>query len=219
MAEYKKKQKFNSPVGTAGYAWLNKPDTKFDDDGVYTVKLILEGDDATAFQKLIDGLVDAAWDELTADWTNGKKKNHSKYHPYKPEEDDEGDPTGRTVFNLKQNAVINTKKGERIEVKIPLYDRFGRKTTKAIFPGSKIETEFSTRSWVQSKDKEVGITLDLSAVLVREFAESTGGGNQSAEGRGFNVDQGEPDEPAEDSAEGSGFNSEGGAPADENPDF
>lgn len=217
MAEYKKKQKYNSPVGVAGYCWLNKPDTKFDDDGVYTVKLILEGDDAVAFQTVIDGLVDAAWDELTDDWTNGKKKGHTKYYPYKAEEDDEGDPTGRTIFNLKQNAVIKTKKGERIEIKIPLYDRFGRKTTKAIFSGSQIECEFSTRSWVQSKDKEVGITLDLAAVLVRKFADSSGGG-QTAEGRGFNVDKDIPeDEPAEDSADGSGFKSE--SPAEENPDF
>lgn len=219
MAEYQKKQKYNSPVGIAGYSWLNKPDTKFNDDGVFTTKLILEGDDAVAFKSTIDGLVDAAWDELTEGWTEGKKGKHTKFHPYKMEEDDECEETGRLIFNFKQNAIIRTKKGEVIEIKIPLYDRFGRKTNKAIYPGSKIEIEFSTRGWVQAKNKEIGITLDLSAVLVREFAESTGGGGQSAEGRGFNVDQGEPDEPAEDSSEGSGFNSEGGAPADENPDF
>lgn len=219
MAEYKKKPKYNTPLGVAGYSWLNKPDTKYNDDGVYTTKLILEGDDAVAFKATIDQMVDDAWDELTEGWTNGKLKKHTKFYPYKMEEDDEGDETGRMIFNFKQNAVIKTKKGERIEVKIALFNRFGKKTTKAIYPGSKIEIEFSTRGWVQAKDQEVGITLDLSAVLVREFAESTGGGSQSAEGRGFNVEEGDDDE---DSAEGSGFNAdEGGADGstEENPDF
>lgn len=194
-----KTKKYITPIGTAGYSWLNKPDEKYNVDGTYTAKLILEGTDAEQLKTQVDGFVDEAWDEQTEDMTVGKKKKYSKAYPYAAEEDDDGEETGRTIFNFKQNAKIKTKKDGVIEIKVPLYNRFGKPSTKSIFPGSKIEIEFSTRSYAMSSTENIGTTLHLCAVLVRDYAE--GGGGADAEGRGFSVDEGS-DDTDDDSGEG-----------------
>ena len=41
--------KMTSPKGTAVWPWLNEPDTRFDDNGVYTVQLRLDAEEAAAF--------------------------------------------------------------------------------------------------------------------------------------------------------------------------
>ena len=41
--------RLTSPKGVAVYPKVNRPDTKFSEDGVYSTKLLVSKDDATAF--------------------------------------------------------------------------------------------------------------------------------------------------------------------------
>ena len=46
--------KIVSPEGVSQYAWLTKPDTKFDKDGRYKVNLVVPTDKASSLIKQID---------------------------------------------------------------------------------------------------------------------------------------------------------------------
>jgi len=91
------KQKFDthvSPAGIAVYPWLNKADTKFDADGVFSVKLIF---DKAATQNISD---------IVKPLMNGGAHN-----PIKHELDDQGEKTGQYVANFKMKAHVKHKYG------------------------------------------------------------------------------------------------------------
>ena len=46
--------KYTTSVGVARYPHLSEPDTKFDEDGVYTTQLILDSSDAEELENLIE---------------------------------------------------------------------------------------------------------------------------------------------------------------------
>lgn len=48
-----KKIKFVTPKGRAKYPWLNKPDTQFSAEGVYSTYLIMDPKDAADFRQLV----------------------------------------------------------------------------------------------------------------------------------------------------------------------
>lgn len=179
-----KPKRLTTPAGIGQYVWVNKPDTKFDDDGVYKVSLILEGVAAESLQSDIDDAVDAAWDEKTSDLTAAKIKKLTKAYPYEDEVDDDGNETGRMVFKFKQNAVINSKKKGRIEVKVPVFDAKGKPSKAIVYSGSTLKVSFSMRSYLMESSKSVGVTMDLNAIQVLKLVSGSGGGNADSYGFG-----------------------------------
>lgn len=90
-----------TPKGVFVYPCLNRPDTKFDDAGVYSVKLKLDADAATPlktrFDELIEAQVKKVQDELAAE--GKKKKVKCADTPYYEDEE-----TGEVTFNFKMKA-------------------------------------------------------------------------------------------------------------------
>ena len=140
-----------SPAGIAVYPWLNKPDTKFDADGVFSVKLIFE---KAAIKKISD---------VVKPLMNGGKNN-----PIKPEVDDQGEKTGKYIANFKMKAHVRTKGGDEWDQKPILVDSNGNRMIAAIGGGSKLQVAYEA---VPYDAMGGGVSLRMKKVRVLDLVE------------------------------------------------
>ena len=91
-----------TPLGTAYYAYIFTPDTKFDENGVYQVNLRMSKSDAKPLVKVIDNTI-----EETMEASTSKKK---KLDPSFISHGCQGNETGEIEFKFKQKAVIKPKR-------------------------------------------------------------------------------------------------------------
>ncbi len=184
----------DSPFGIAQFPHLNRPDAKFNPDNpLYKTGLVLEGDTAEAMVVKVDAAADAAFE----DYFNGngegaklapglKKKaleDWKVYRPYERELDGEtGEPTGRIVFDFKQNAHIKLRDGTVKDIQIGLYDAAGKEMKALVRGGSEIRVNYSMRPITMTSLKKVGVRLDFSRVQVRKLSEGNSGGFGAVEG-------------------------------------
>lgn len=171
-----------TPVGTAGpYPWVNRADTKFNADGIYKLGLIVEADKAAAWKAEIDKLVDEAFEERVTSNDKlkpGEKKKYTKYYPYSEVEDDDGNPTGKIIFHLKQNAIIRLPDGEEKKVVIGLRNAADEvDTSLKVFGGTVVKALWAPRAITLASEKKVGIRLDFCAVMVLKQAPYEGKGS------------------------------------------
>jgi hypothetical protein len=171
-----------SPVGPFIHPWLNKPDTKFNADGLFHTDQRLSGDPAEKLADKIEAASLAALQEHVQEMKPGEAKKWKLYVPFERVEDDEGNPTGDIIFSYKQNAKIPSKKepsGYK-DVKIELRDSKDNVIDVAVWNGSEGRVMFSMRPIVMVSSKEVGVRLDFAKVQITKLASGSGGG-----GRGF----------------------------------
>ena len=183
------KKTLTSPKGVAVWPKVNRPDTKFNADGVYTVDLRLEGNPAEGLKAVIGGYINDSYDTAVKD--NPKaKKSIVKAFPYKAETDEEGDETGATLFRFKRKAVgKNGKTGETWKNTVKLFDAKGSPCAVQVGGGSDVRVSFTIRSYYMSSTKNAGVTLDLLAVQIIKLVQ---GG--SAESYGFSQEEGWEDD-------------------------
>lgn len=197
-----------SPRGVFHYPWLNKADTKFDKEGVYTSGLILEPGPAAKLSAQIDGEIDAYFEKKKAELQKkggadaAKAKKLSRREPYGPVYDQDGEETGRVKFNFKVKAVGKNDKGETWSNKPALFDSAGKPCDVAVYGGSEGKLAFQIVPYYSAKDNEVGVTLRLKAAQIIKLVS---GGGKSADSYGFGVE--------EDGYVGGGF-----GPADDDED-
>ncbi len=167
-----------SPVGIARHAWVNRPDTKYNADGLYHVELVLQGTEAETLKAEIDALVDAAFtsEAELAGLKPAEAKKWGKYYPYEVEEDDNGAPTGYIVVRFKQNAKIKLKDGGIKVFKVGIRDRANKPTEDNVFGGATVRVMYAPRSVKLATAKQFGVRLDFSMVQLIKSAPMTGGG-------------------------------------------
>lgn len=181
MAKRKPLAKYNTPIGVAKYPHLNKPDTRFDDDGVYKVDLIVPEDEAAELVEYLEGVRDELFDSLDAK----KQKQYSKAPVCEPELDDAGDETGNVIFKTKLNAIGRNDKGDEWTNEPKLFDSFGRPVDRdevQIWSGSKLIVAGVCRPYAMGSTKKVGVSLKCDGVQIIELVT---GGNATAESFGF----------------------------------
>lgn len=211
MAQQKKrKPSYVSPIGVAGYPWLNRPDMAYFENGkksdrpnpnggVYKVDLRLTSEefhdreyrDGKSFQQWLDALVDASVEEARREYPKFSKQIKPHY-PYEAETDDTGEETGEYKIKFRQNAKIKRKDGTIVDVTIPLYNRAGRLIEDPIYGGSMIQVAFTVRNTWMANDKKAGVRLDIAAVRVLKLVKT----ERSASDFGFEVEDDEAPEPA-----------------------
>jgi hypothetical protein len=206
-----------SPIGESLHAWITKPDTKYNSEGVFKTGLLLEGEAAETFKADIKAKSDEAFERLIAEKIENKQlkpadaKKWSVYYPFEEETDDEnGNPTGRVLFNFKQNAKIRLRDGETKAVVIGIRDSKDKPVKKnvAIFDGSKLRVMYKPRDIVMTGVKQIGVRLDFSMVQIIELAKSGAGGG------GFGSFGGEGGFVADEAGEGTGTNDKGSEDAE-----
>jgi hypothetical protein len=193
-----KKHYRTSPIGIARHAHVNKPDTKFNKDGLWHIKLVFEGEQAVAFQAELDRLAEEGFAEVMEE--KGLKpveaKKWSQHLPYVVEEDDEGRPTGRLIVHFKQNAKIPLPDGEFKAFKMGIRDSKDNETNADVWGGDKVRVKYAPRSIPINTDKKVTLRLDFCLTQLVDKAKKQGGGFDEVEG-GYVDDTAAPEKPAE----------------------
>ena len=146
---------FVTPLGVAVYPRLNKPDTKFDAEGVYKVNLRLDPTDE-AVSKLLEKLTDF-----------GKANNGIKNLPWVDEADDDGKPTGYILLKLKVKAFWPAKDGQPAQSRKPaIVDGGKNPITETVGGGSVIRVSGEARPY---EGFGGGVSLAPLAVQVKEL--------------------------------------------------
>lgn len=202
-----KKPRFTTPKGTAQYPYLTKPDTKFNPEGEYKVKLEIDAADAGELISFLDEQVELSVAAAKKDPKNAGKKIKTGDAPYSVNEE-----TGKASFNFKLKAKVTTKSGETFEQRPAIFDAKGKPITDVnIGGGSKIKVAYEVVPFYTAL-VGASISLRMKAVQVIDLVEFSGGA--SAEGYGFGEEEGY--EAETNSAESNGFNNE---TEEDNKDF
>jgi hypothetical protein len=198
MAAKKKKVLFVTPVGVAVWPHLHSPDTKYDKGGVYRVQLAYdaESDEATTLVSKIDAWIESAITEqraldveeadTPAKKTRAKSKEYKRADkPYKMEVNDEGEETGRILFNFKLKATGMTREKEEFSRKVALYIKGGAPLPKdkKIGGGSLLQVSYEANPFYTG-GLGAGVSLRMEAVMVHELHEWA---TRDAAGYGFDV--------------------------------
>jgi len=171
-----------SPIGTFLHPWFNRPDTKFNADGVFQTDLVLSGKAAQDFKTLCDQASEEAFAERTDKMTPAEKKKWSIYRPYEEVEDDDGNATGEIKFSFKQNHKIKTRDGDIKTISIEIRDAKDNVIEAQVFSGSEGRIMFTTRAIEMSSSKQVGARLDFSKVQITKLVKGSGGGFGAVDG-------------------------------------
>jgi len=169
-----------TPAGIARYPSLNRPDTKFDDIGVFKVNLELSAEDAKPFLDDVEEILA----EFVANKKRELKKDKLKMHAAPWEEND-----GVVQLKLKVKAIGKTKAGEEYSRQPKLFGADGQPLEANVGGGSKIKVAVVPYAWYTAS-LGAGITLQPKAVQVLELL--TWGDGGSAASYGFDVSEAKP---------------------------
>ena len=165
MSNRKPPIRITSPEGIAVYPKLEKPDTKFDVNGVYSVDLDLEGDEADFLIGKLTEVADKAYDAECKE--KGGKKLKRGNMPWKETDD------GKTRFKFKLKAVGGS--GDKTWSQKPaLFDAKGQPISDVnIGSGSKVKVAFDVIPYYTAMVGH-GISLRLRAVQVIDLRQYSG---------------------------------------------
>jgi hypothetical protein len=171
-----------TPAGVALWPRLSTPDTKFNKDGEYKVKLELGVDDdgVPELLQLLDELLDASWKEAVKDHPDKEIKTNPAY----AERDD-----GTAVINFKCRASGTRDDRSTWEFRPALFDAKGapiKPSQVMIGSGSIMKVSFTTRPYYNAAQGAAGISLSLQAVQLLKLEEYGG----RAEDHGFGEEEG-----------------------------
>ena len=201
MAEMK-----TSPKGLAHFPHLNTPDTRFDVDGVYQVRLRMDSDDPEVAEyiewideqheeskvKFLAELQEPKGSKKGLTLTAAKKKLKDGDKPYQYVEDEDGEPTNEVLVNYKMRAHVKSKKtGKSFDLVPKYFDAKGAiikgKAIPLIYGGSLLKVGYTPIHWGTLK---LGASVSLRMEAVQIINLITGGGSERAEDYGFGAEDG-----------------------------
>ena len=222
-----------SPAGTVKFAHLATPDTKFDSEGVYSVKLVLTKENSAGLIEQIDQVAQESLAAATKDHAQklateknpAKKKKLNEAKPFladKPySEAEEGD--GQMQFSLKMKASGTAKDGTVFTQRPAVFDAKGKpldaKTLK-LGNGSVVKASFEVLPFYTVK-VGAGATLRLRAVQIitlKEWGDVSGSYYGFGEEEGYTQDEfsstGSDDGEGDETGDGETAGEEGAAAGD-----
>lgn len=188
MAETKekapKRERLITPKGVAVYPRLATPDTKFNPEGVYSLRLRMSEEDAAEMMADLDARAQASFDKAVAanggktfKLVKGKKVELEKNDPYIRVLDEDGETeTGEIEFSFSMKATYKDKDGKVHKRKPGLADGKGKELKKApnIYGGSIVKVNYTPSEY--QINTAAGVKLYLNAVQILTLV-SGGGGN------------------------------------------
>lgn len=172
-----KDNRFTTPVGTAGYASLDRPNTKFSELGDYLVTLYFEKSQKKALEPIIKAAKEALQKKIEA---NPKIKKRPDL-PWGEEVDDQGNKTGRIFMKCKAS---NKENWDRKPLQ---FDAAGKRVNESIGSGTKMKVNIDIYTWAVASTG-IGVTLQPVAVQIIDLVEYVSGG--SADTYGFGEEEG-----------------------------
>ena len=168
-------EKLVTPIGVSQFAWLNKPDTKFDDNGHYKVNLVIASAEAKPLIEKINGEVTKA---VAMAKEKSKGKNIKTANKPFEEEYEKGKPTGNIIFKFKAKAKIIMKNGDVIDNKVPIFDSKGSVMTNQVWSGSQMKASADMIPYYTAM-AGAGVSLRLKAVQITKLVEGSGATSSS----------------------------------------
>ena len=183
-----------SPAGIAEYPWLNKPNTKFNEDGDYQTNLILDPSNEAhqAFVDMLEEEYQGALLDIQKERKLKKIKEGTK--PFSLVE--EGKNEGMYRIRFRQKAIVRPRNGDPFEQKVRIFDAAKKLTDAKVGSGSKIKVAFEIVPYFNAAAGS-GISLRLKAVQVLELVEYGDGDYGFEVEEGYTSDNGEADTSAE----------------------
>ena len=166
--------KLTTPKGTAIYPYLNEPNRKFDQIGVYSVNLRMNGEDAAEFISTITKVRDEYHNEQTKEM---KKKTLKKADlPVKEVVDDQGEETGEVDLKIKLKAGYEYD-GKTITQRPTLIDAKQQPMANDILIGSgtTLRCGVEVAPWYVPT-MGIGVSLRLRVAQIIDLVEFGGGG-------------------------------------------
>lgn len=158
--------------GKAVYPRLNKPDTKFKDEGEYSIKVKLEGDEAVEFQRRYDEYFEKA--HAAAEENAGRKLKCGVNSPIKPFVDEDGSEVpGAILVAFKMKASGRNREGDDWKQSPIVVDRAKRKITELVGGGSLVRVSGLLVPYFTAA-LGFGISAKLKAVQVLELVGAGG---------------------------------------------
>lgn len=190
--------RYVTPAGTAQYPYLTKPDTKFNPDGEYKLKLEIPGDKAQDLVTFLDEQFALAQEKAKKE--NAGKKIKPGNEPYEIDQD-----SGKVTVNFKLKAKVTPKNGEPFEQKPAIFDAKGKPIMgdAKVGGGSKVKVAYEVLPYYTAI-AGAGVSLRMKAVQVIELVEYSGGAGAGA--YGFGEEEGY--EAEDNSADSNGFSEE-----------
>jgi hypothetical protein len=189
--------RYVTPAGTAQYPYLNKPDTKFNPDGEYKLKLEIPADKAQDIVTFLD-------EQFAQSVAKAKKENPGKRIkeadlPYQVNED-----TGTVAVSFKLKAKVTPKNGDPFEQRPAIFDAKGKPLKDVnVGGGSTVKVAYEVIHFYTALIG-ASVSLRLKACQVIDLKEYSGGAG--ADAFGFGEEDGY--EAEDTSAAGNGFNEE-----------
>ena len=161
-----------TPKGKAVWPKVAAPDTKFDEDGMYSCKLHVSEADFRAFEESIKPLITKGYEEELS--RQGKQKlRMAASTPVRIT--DEGD----FEIYAKQKAKVHTKRSGTLEFSVAAVDSTGAKiaTMPNVGSGSELKMAVELNTWFVPS-QGFGYSLRLRAIQILDLVEF-GGDSQS----------------------------------------
>lgn len=183
-----------SPKGTAGYIWVHKPDTKFDEDGVYKADVTFaaaEVADLVANLRAIADVYKADQVEAADPARKGKLKAATVADPAIPVFDEDGNPTGEVKLRFKQKSIIRFRDGSSKEAKPWVKDAKKQNTEAIPYAGSVVRVVFQPSPYYVASSNTFGVTLRFVGLQIIELVSggsSAGGSELLSEEEGWEDD-------------------------------
>jgi hypothetical protein len=194
-----KKKNPVTPVAPCLWPFLNKPDTRYNKDGVFRVSLEFDQDDE--FPKLVEKAAKKAFEEAKANMKPKEAKKLEFFNPVRDIEDEEGEPTGNVKIEFKTYATFKDQKtGEVRNVRLNAYDAEGKPLKKIpqIGNGSLLSIAFNPVG--KATSGKFYYTLYLNAFQLVELHEFNPDGSAFGFGKheGFKAQDAEESNPFDD---------------------
>jgi len=184
------KKSMTSPRGKAVWPHLNEPNTTFE-PATYEVTLHVSAEDAAPFIKMLEEFYAEGYKHECEDKKKSKLQRYDM--PWKPVEDDQGQPTGEVAFKFKNKQFYEID-GKQIENRVLLLDAKkkplggGEGTAPMVGGGSTLVVGFHPLVWFTPM-LGCGLSLRLKAAQVIDLVEANFGGGAGefdfAEEEGF----------------------------------
>lgn len=197
MTNITKKRRYSdmvTPKGTAGYIWVHKPDTKFDEDGVYKADVTFAAADvagiATRLREIAHEYKEDQVEAAPAD-RKGKLKTAAVAEPTIPVYDEDGNPTGDVKLRFKQKAIIRFRDGSSKEAKPWIKDAKKQNTEAIPYAGSVVRVVFQPAPYYVASSNTFGVTLRFVGLQIIELVSggsAAGGSGLLDEEDGFEDD-------------------------------
>jgi hypothetical protein len=177
MAEKKKRnERFASPKGRFIYPWLSTPDTKFDEKGVYRVKVSVPAAEAAATVEMLEA-------KQAAHLANNRAGvEEPGALPWVLNEE-----TNEYVFSFKMKAVVTTKAGDTWTQRPAIFDSAGQPCVDLRIGGGTIGRVSYEIIPYANKQLGAGISLRMKAVQIHTLVEF---GTAGADAYGFEEEEG-----------------------------